>query len=176
VLRCAGATDRSAERISRLIGEEGGKVLTNFSNASLASQCKKRSGYPGFPSTFLLSIKPRTYDTTPSMHTHTHTHTHTRTTLQWTHLGSMRCLALRRTLKYLLSVAAGLPTIHYNWLIHCCQQRCLLPHSLYLLPAGYSVEKGSDVFMYVCTLSLSLSLALMPRACWHDTHPLSLSL
>ncbi|ELR22641.1 BRCA1 C Terminus (BRCT) domain containing protein [Acanthamoeba castellanii str. Neff] len=103
--------DRSAERINRLIGEEGGKLLGNFANASLASQCKKRSGYPGLPSTILLSAKPRT------------------------------------TLKYLLSVAAGLPTVHYNWLIHCCQQRCLLPHSLYLLPAGYSVEKGSDVFI-----------------------------
>jgi hypothetical protein len=51
-------------------------------------------------------------------------------------------------------VAAGLPTVHYNWLIHCCQQRCLLPHSLYLLPAGYSVEKGSDVFMYVSSFQL----------------------
>lgn len=62
---CRVAADRSAERINRLIGEEGGKLLGNFANASLASQCKKRSGYPGLPSTILLSAKPRTYVPTP---------------------------------------------------------------------------------------------------------------
>lgn len=45
----------------RLVTEEGGKVLDNFTNVSLASQCKKRSGYSGFPSTILLSSRPRTY-------------------------------------------------------------------------------------------------------------------
>jgi hypothetical protein len=59
--------DRSAERINRLIGEEGGKLLGNFANASLASQCKKRSGYPGLPSTILLSAKPPTYVSPPPL-------------------------------------------------------------------------------------------------------------
>jgi hypothetical protein len=139
------AADRSAERINRLIGEEGGKLLGNFANASLASQCKKRSGYPGLPSTILLSAKPRTY----VPHRFSFAFAFALLSMALTTVdASPHALILHRTLKYLLSVAAGLPTVHYNWLIHCCQQRCLLPHSLYLLPAGYSVEKGSDVFMY----------------------------
>jgi hypothetical protein len=52
-----------------------------------------------------------------------------------------------RTLKYLLALAAGIPTIHYNWLIHSHEQRCLLPYRAYLLPAGFSLEKERDVYI-----------------------------
>lgn len=65
------------------------------------------------------------------------------------------------TLKYMLAIAAGIPTIHYNWLIHCCQQRCLLPYNLYALPAGYSVEKDCNVFMCVRPTYLAVLVCLM---------------
>lgn len=52
--------ERTAERISKLVIEEGGKILNSFANASLSSQSKKRSGYSELPATLLLSSKART--------------------------------------------------------------------------------------------------------------------
>jgi len=50
-----------------------------------------------------------------------------------------------RTLKYVHALACRIPCIHYNWILHCVEQKGLIPPSQYLLPAGYSIEADEMV-------------------------------
>jgi len=41
----------------------------------------------------------------------------------------------QRTFKYLLAIATSTLTLHYNWIRHCVDQKCILPYKPYQLPA-----------------------------------------
>lgn len=41
-------------------------------------------------------------------------------------------------------MACGIPIVHFDWLHRCVEQRQLIPHSSYLVPAGKDVT-GDDV-------------------------------
>jgi len=53
----------------------------------------------------------------------------------------------RRTLKYLLALATGVPCVQPLWVKHCSEQGCALPFLPYLLPAGYSLAREELLYL-----------------------------
>eukprot|EP01126_Amoeba_proteus_P006698 TRINITY_DN1234_c0_g1_i18.p1 TRINITY_DN1234_c0_g1~~TRINITY_DN1234_c0_g1_i18.p1 ORF type:complete len:199 (-),score=37.75 TRINITY_DN1234_c0_g1_i18:134-730(-) len=52
-----------------------------------------------------------------------------------------------RTFKYMVAVVTFTLILHFNWIRHCVEQNCLLPHRPYQLPSGYCVFTGRPLFM-----------------------------
>ncbi|XP_048253289.1 TP53-binding protein 1-like isoform X1 [Haliotis rufescens] len=47
----------------------------------------------------------------------------------------------QRTVKYFQCLAAGIPCVSHQWIIHSCTEGRLLDHKAYILPAGISLER-----------------------------------